>query len=237
MVPDWYTAAHYCNWLSDQEGLPRDQWCYIPNDSGDYAEGMSIPADVLDRKGYRLPTDAEWEFACRAGTVTSRYYGNSVALLDAYAWYQANSKDHAWGAAAWCRMIWDYSIRLGTSMSGCRVVWDCVSSKRGMPSDHITVSVSIRGKNTLVLRGGSFYNLPSVVRSAFRIGNAPVTRGYNIGFRPSQDLSLSYFTPFKPPETLRYLKLNSYAFAVKAIDEIGRSIGEWLRSRPVLTET
>ena len=47
--PDWYTAAHYCNWLSEQEGLPRDQWCYLPNESGAYAEGMSIPADVLER--------------------------------------------------------------------------------------------------------------------------------------------------------------------------------------------
>jgi hypothetical protein len=72
-APDWYTAAHYCNWLSEQEGLPKDQWCYIPNEPGAYAEGMSIPADVLQRTGYRLPTEAEWEFTCRAGAVTSRY--------------------------------------------------------------------------------------------------------------------------------------------------------------------
>jgi formylglycine-generating enzyme required for sulfatase activity len=98
--PDWYAAAHYCNWLSEQEGLPKEQWCYIPNESGAYAEGMSIPANVLERKGYRLPTEAEWEFACRAGTLTSRYYGSSLDLLDRYAWYLANSKEHAWGCGS-----------------------------------------------------------------------------------------------------------------------------------------
>ncbi len=92
----WYIAANFCNWLSEQEGLPKDQWCYLRNEAGAYAEGMTIPADVLKRTGYRLPTEAEWEYACRAGAVTSRYYGQSIDLLGDYARYQANSRDHAW---------------------------------------------------------------------------------------------------------------------------------------------
>ena len=92
----WYGAAAYCNWLSEQEGLPKDQWCYLPNEAGAYDEGMTIPADVLQRTGYRLPTEAEWEYACRSGTITSRYYGLSTDLLGKYAWYQANSQEHAW---------------------------------------------------------------------------------------------------------------------------------------------
>ncbi len=89
----WYSAANYCNWLSEQEGLPKDQWCYLPNEAGAYAEGMTIPADVLERTGYRLPTEAEWEFACRSGTVTRYYFGLSIELLGKYAWYQANSQE------------------------------------------------------------------------------------------------------------------------------------------------
>ena len=87
----WYDGAAYCNWLNEQEGVPREDWCYLPNERGEYDEGMRIVADVLKHTGYRLPTDAEWEYACRAGSITSRYYGQSADLDNHYAWTAQNA--------------------------------------------------------------------------------------------------------------------------------------------------
>jgi formylglycine-generating enzyme required for sulfatase activity len=182
--PDWYTAAHYCNWLSEQEGLPKDQWCYLPNEAGAYAEGMSIPADVLERTGYRLPTEAEWEYACRAGAVTSRYYGASLDLLGAYAWYQANSKEHAWE----CGSLLPNDLGL-FDMLGNDYEWVQDSNRRSMPErrglfiDNINMHEYISEKIFGLLRGGSFSNPPAVGRSASRFRIAPAYRGTGSGFR------------------------------------------------------
>lgn len=87
----FFTAAQYCNWLSEKSGIPREQWCYEPNSAGNYASGMTIPADSTERIGFRMPTDGEWEFACRAGAETMYYFGEAVDLLPRYAWMAGNS--------------------------------------------------------------------------------------------------------------------------------------------------
>ena len=62
---DWYAAAAYCNWLNETEGIRPDQWCYLPNEEGKFAEGMTIAPDFLTRRGYRLPLAAEWLYAAQ----------------------------------------------------------------------------------------------------------------------------------------------------------------------------
>jgi formylglycine-generating enzyme required for sulfatase activity len=184
---NWYSAANYCNWLSEQEGLPKDQWCYLPNEAGAYAEGMSIPADVLQRSGYRLPTEAEWEYACRSGTVTSYYFGQSSGLLEKYAWYQANSQEHAWS----CGSLLPNELGL-FDMLGNECEWVQDSSRRsirerkGLFSDIIYISEYIKEKDPRLLRCGSFINPTAGVRSASLFWSAPAIRYTYYGFRPAR---------------------------------------------------
>ena len=61
---------------------------------------MKAKQNFLELTGYRLPTYAEWEFACRAGANTSRYYGLTERLLPNYAWYLVNADSHVWPVAS-----------------------------------------------------------------------------------------------------------------------------------------
>jgi formylglycine-generating enzyme required for sulfatase activity len=184
IAPDWYTAAHYCNWLSEQEGLARDQWCYVPAAEGGYADGMTIPADILRRTGYRLPTEAEWEYACRSGTITSRYYGASTELLGLYARYQANSREHAWSSGGLLPNDLGLFDMLGNEMEW--VNESVVVARHGrhaVYSDYINICEHINSKYLRRLRGGSHVHEPRFARSAMGYWVGPWSRGTSIGFR------------------------------------------------------
>jgi len=145
----WHDAVEFCKRLSTKEG-----------------------------KTYRLPTEAEWEYACRAGTTTPYSFGDNPASLKEYAWYTGNSdetthpvgqkKPNAWGlhdmygnVAEWCA-DWYAGDYYGKS---------AVDDPMGPDSG-----------TSRVLRGGAFGYSARDVRSAYRIDSQPVLRCY-VGFR------------------------------------------------------
>jgi hypothetical protein len=89
---NWFDAAAYCNWLSEQEGIIKDQWCYLPNTDGMYGPGMRLAPDHLLRTGYRLQTMEEWNFATLAGAGSTWSFGDADDLLARYACYSRNSR-------------------------------------------------------------------------------------------------------------------------------------------------
>jgi len=180
----WYLAAAYCNWLSKQEGLTEDQWCYQPNKQGEYDDKMTIPADVLKRKGYRLPTEAEWEYACRAGAVTSRYYGRSVELLGRYSWFQANSRERTWPCGEAIPNDLGLFDMLGNLFEWCQdreYTYSPAPNKAG--TDEVNGSQTVDVLSRYITRGGSYNKSPELVRSAYRGLYAPATRDFYLGFR------------------------------------------------------
>ena len=84
----WYDAAAFCNWLSEKNGIDPAQWCYRRDEKGKWA----FFPDYQARTGYRLPTEQEWEFACRAGADTGWHFGAADdELVGFYAWWRKNA--------------------------------------------------------------------------------------------------------------------------------------------------
>lgn len=181
----WFDAVAYCNWLSRSEGIPTSQHCYVIN-SNDPMD-VVIPADILSRTGYRLPTEAEWEFACRAGSVTARHYGETKELLPRFAWYADNSGS-------------ERTIPVGTmrpndfglfDMLGNILEWNHNADVRhafdpGGLSSEIWQSGPVDLKEPRLVRGGSFDIKALYVRSSDRVINDPTVENFDYGFRASR---------------------------------------------------
>src|SRR5262249_12388227 len=154
-------------------------WCYETDPQGRVTK---LQAKYLSLTGYRLPTEAEWEYACRAGAVTSRSYGETVELLGKYGWYDQNSKGRTWAGGS--KKPNDLGL---FDLHGNVYTW-CQESLKGYPApkddgafedkeDFVSIQLSI----SRVLRGGSFTNPASLVRCADRLRDVPTNRLVNVG--------------------------------------------------------
>ena len=133
-----------------------------------------------DTGGYRLPSEAEWEYACRAGATTSRYFGNGESLLHEYAVFRAVSGNQPQSVAT--RKPNDFGL---FDMHGNVAEW-CQGHYRPYSQDGSIDSLDsgeIADGDLRVLRGGSFRDPSSRVRSAAREKDRPSTRNNTVGFR------------------------------------------------------
>jgi serine/threonine protein kinase/formylglycine-generating enzyme required for sulfatase activity len=176
----WYEAAAYCNWLSKQEGIPEEQWCYeIKGDE------TVLKAKYLSLSGYRLPTEAEMEYSTRSGALTARHYGETEELLSKYARYVKNSQEKTlpeWPVGS----LKPNDLGL-FDVQGNVFTW-CQESYRSYPqgnkvSDDKEDDAAILDARSRVLRGGTFLFPALLVRSAIRDAYVPSTRDSTVGFR------------------------------------------------------
>jgi len=194
----WYEAAQYCNWLSKIDGIPESEWCYPDNEM--IKSGMEISKDYLKRKGYRLPTEAEWEYASRAGTITSRFYGERDELLSEYAWYSKNPPKKKSDPTDPNDPQHTYPVgQLKPNGYGLfdiyGNVWEWCDSRRQpymstTTIDEPTTNILITDSVAMVRRGGSFSYEKDVMRSAHRgaLNYFPNQRRDNVGFRIAKTL-------------------------------------------------
>jgi formylglycine-generating enzyme required for sulfatase activity len=187
----WYDAAEYCNWLSEREGIPEEEWCYEPHPQNGYGQGMRPRRGFLDKRGYRLPTEAEWEYACRAGAITARPYGETEDLLAEYAWYSKNvPDDRSARPPGWLKPN-DFGLfdMLGHALEWCQDAYADYPRQRS--DQDVGDKEDIRyimdyERVGRVLRGGGFNHTASRVRSASRFHCWAVQRYPSNGFRPAR---------------------------------------------------
>src|SRR5262249_30765327 len=150
---------------------------------------MRLARNYLQRQGYRLPTEAEIEYATRAGALTSRYYGETEELLPKYAWYNKNSQDRTWPVGSLKPNDLGLFDARGNVFSWCQERFKAYP-EGNKPADDTEDDLVVTSTDGRMLLGGSFANPASVVRSASRHTNVPLYQFITIGFRPARTLRL-----------------------------------------------
>ena len=165
-------------------------------DAQTYLAWLNARLGLLERAdAYRLPSEAEWEYACRAGTTTPFSFGETIspdqANYDGNHLYGAGKKgvyrEKTMPVGSFPANGFGLHEMHGNVWEWCADAWN--ENNAGAPDDGsawLTGAASAR-----VVRGGSWLNYPRYLRSAFRLGRPATSRNDRIGFRVARTLSPS----------------------------------------------
>ncbi|MGI8980862.1 MAG: protein kinase domain-containing protein [Pirellulaceae bacterium] len=192
---NWYEAVEYCRWLTDKAGMDETKQCYVEDRSELATEAAAgkkpdaIEKKLLlpvkrwtfhpDRPGFRLPTEAEWERACRAGTTTTFSFGCDPTLLkysSAHLSEEAERRPYPGGTKM-------PNLRGLFDMHGN--VWEwCQDTQVNYQAMQLeTDPIGLVPTNNRAYRGGSFDNYTKHHRAACRIFELPTLSFPYLGFR------------------------------------------------------
>ena len=176
----WFSAVAFCNKMSEEEELP----CFYDlQNVRKRTNGIIGKAEItiLGGDGYRLPTEAEWEYCCRAGSITPWCFGDQVLDAGNYAWFFDNADGETHPVGEKKPNAWGLFDMHGNLMEWCNDWYgefyyqQCAEEEQAPfgPEDGIA----------RVLRGGAWQFGAEATRSAYRNSSNPETTSSIIGFR------------------------------------------------------
>jgi eukaryotic-like serine/threonine-protein kinase len=187
IAASWYQAAAYCNWLSEMEHIPEDQWVYEAVNG----QVTKMRPNYLQLTGYRLPTEAETEYAMRSGARTARFFGEKVELLPKYAWYNGNSDYKPWPVGTSMPTDLGFFDLLGNVWSWSQDEYKPYrTAPDGQAVEDKEDDLTITPTASRVLRGGAYNYEAKYIRSAYRYNYTPGNRNQHYGFRVARTIAV-----------------------------------------------